>query len=110
MPLRPLNLYIFNSSSLQKWYIAAHPVIFMLALCDLGLILFAVLGVDVSSRIQWCVPVMMSVKSVFLFYMEIKMWVNVPATVTSQSLIRIGLAFQFVIDVERPSKTLFRIV
>lgn len=92
MPLGPLNLYIFNSSSLQKRYIATLPVIFMSALCDLSLILFAVLGVDIISRIQWFVPVMMSVGSVFLFYMGVKMWVNAkktvlePAAATPQSL------------------------
>ncbi|MBS0626731.1 MAG: amino acid transporter, partial [Verrucomicrobia bacterium] len=53
MPLGPLNLYIFNNASLQKRYINILPVILMSALCDLSLILFAVLGVDLISKISW---------------------------------------------------------
>ncbi|MES2198540.1 MAG: LysE family transporter [Chlamydiota bacterium] len=92
MPLGPLNLYIFNNASLQKRYAAALPVILMSALCDLSLILFAVLGVDIISRIDWFVIFMMSVGSVFLFYMGIKMWVGAkktvlePAMATTQSI------------------------
>lgn len=76
MPLGPLNLYIFNNSSMQKRVWGILPVILVAGLCDLSLILFAVLGVDVISQVSWFVPIMMVIGSAFLFYMGVKMWTS----------------------------------
>lgn len=74
MPLGPLNIFIFNNSAIQQRFFAILPVILVASLCDLGLIYFAVTGVDVISTITWFKPLLMSVGIAFLFYMGTKMW------------------------------------
>lgn len=84
-PLGPLNLYIFNNAALQKNFFSTLPVISMAALCDLSLILFAVLVGDVVSQIDWFAFFMMSLGSVFLFYMGIKTWFGAEQPITEQA-------------------------
>ena len=74
MPLGPLNLFIFNNSSLQKRFYSILPVVLVASLCDILLIFFAVIGVDVISSISWFKPVIMAIGVVFLSYMGLRMW------------------------------------
>lgn len=74
MPLGPLNIFIFNNSAVQQRLLAILPVILVASICDLSLIFFAVMGVDVISTITWFKPVLMIVGIAFLLYMGTKMW------------------------------------
>lgn len=74
MPLGPLNMYIFNSASLQKQFRSVLPILIVACICDSSLILMAVCGVNIITDIPLIKMLIMGVGIAFLFYMSIKMW------------------------------------
>lgn len=75
-PLGIQNAFIFNCASSEKKYSSILPVIAVSALCDMGLILMAILGVDFITK----VPILTSILSItgisFLTYIGITTWKN----------------------------------
>src|SRR5262245_1921251 len=74
MPLGPLNIFILNNSSQQTRFIAILPVILVASVCDLGLILCAVSGVNVVETIPFFKEIIMCTGVCFLTVMGVKMW------------------------------------
>lgn len=74
MPIGPLNIFIFNNSSLQRSFKDILPVVLMAAVCDMALILSAVWGADIVSSIQWFKPILSGMGIIFLTYMGVTMW------------------------------------
>ena len=80
LPLGAQNVFVFNQGAVQPTLWRAIPVVITAALCDMLLILLAVLGVSlVVLTVAWLKTVLYAVGVCFLLYMGYLTWRSRPA-------------------------------
>ena len=86
LPLGAQNVFVFNQGAAQPTIWRALPVVVTAFLCDMLLILLAVLGVSlVVLTIAWLKTVLYAVGVCFLLYMGYLTWRSRPTTDNSEA-------------------------
>lgn len=90
LPLGVQNIFIFNQGATHKQFTRALPAIITASICDMVLILLAVLGVSMLLwKIVWLKTTFVLVGACFLLYLGYMTWIstNNAATVTTHASI-----------------------
>ncbi|AFH59850.1 LysE/ArgO family amino acid transporter [Paenibacillus caseinilyticus] len=75
LPLGVQNVFIFNQGAVQSRFVRALPAVLTAALCDMLLILAAVLGVSLLIlTVSWIKTVLVLAGILFLLYMGLVTW------------------------------------
>ncbi|WP_426451343.1 LysE/ArgO family amino acid transporter [Paenibacillus sp. S-38] len=83
LPLGVQNVFIFNQGAVQPRFVRALPAVLTAALCDMLLILAAVLGVSLLIlTLSWVKTALVLAGIVFLLYMGLLTW-RTPAAVSA---------------------------
>ncbi|WP_289138246.1 LysE/ArgO family amino acid transporter [uncultured Brevibacillus sp.] len=86
LPLGAQNVFVFNQGAAQPTIWRALPVVITAFLCDMLLILLAVLGVSlVVLTVSWLKTVLYAVGVCFLLYMGYLTWRSRPTTDNSEA-------------------------
>jgi L-lysine exporter family protein LysE/ArgO len=76
IPLGPQNTFIFQRASLQEKFIHLLPVLLVCILCDVSLILVAIIGADlIEPFVRWKLLLQLG-GGIFLLYLSWNIWKN----------------------------------
>lgn len=86
IPLGVQNIFVFNQGATQKKFCHALPSVIAAAICDMTLVILAVLGVSIIVlSIAWLKTVIFVVGFFFLLYMGWTVWNSNPAKADANS-------------------------